>query len=65
MIYQPGAGYLYHKRFNTLDMAGMGHTGVHLHLKYDKQYGIATCLRQVIELQCRNSRLKTTCWTAH
>lgn len=44
MIYQQGAGYLYHKRFNTLDMAGMGRNGVHVHLEYDNQYGFATCL---------------------
>lgn len=44
VIYQQGAGYLYHKRFNTLDMAGMGQIGVHVHLGHDDQYGNTTCL---------------------
>lgn len=36
----------------------MGHAGVHVHLKYDNQYGNATCVLRVVSSQGRNSRLK-------
>lgn len=34
LIHQTRTEYLYHTRFNTLDMAGIGHSGVHVRLEY-------------------------------
>lgn len=59
------AGYLYHIRFNTFDMAGIGQIGVLYTLNAILNMGIAMCVWRVFSSHGRGSWAKYIVQSTH